>query len=128
MENKSITSLLRGRTLLKEVASESDKDRTWVKISLQNELMPAYPFRTEPNAMIGHSPYSNICNESDAKFKIRTSSFLAEDIENEFDPSYDNVGEYIKLDSIDALITYLSASNLKLDDFIDSSDVDDYPL
>ena len=128
MENKNIILLLQGRVLLQEVDSENEEYRAWVELSLQDELKPAYPFRTEPNAMIGHSPYSKVCDESNAKFKIRKSYFLAEDIENDFDPSYDRVGKYIKLGSIDELLMHLKYNDIKLDDFIDASNVDDYPL
>lgn len=128
METKNMILLLQGRALLQEVDAENEEYRAWVELSLQDELKPAYPFRTEPNAMIGHSPYSNICDESNAKFKIRKSYFLAEDIENDFEPSYDRVGEYVKLGSIDELTIYLKDNGLRLDDFIDASNVDDYPL
>ncbi|EHB41267.1 hypothetical protein SEENIN0B_01118 [Salmonella enterica subsp. enterica serovar Infantis str. SARB27] len=63
-----------------------------------------------------------------AAFKLRKSSFLASDIENYFDPSYEMVGNYIKLNTIDDLIIYLGENKLSIDDFVDSSQVDDYPL
>ncbi|PXW44978.1 hypothetical protein DFO54_10711 [Erwinia sp. AG740] len=78
--------------------------------------------------MLGGSPYANSCNESDAKFKLRVSHFLAEDIENELDPSYDRVGSYTYLDSIDELMKQLSKYSVELEDFIDVNKVDDYPL
>ncbi|ENX5421858.1 TPA: hypothetical protein SMP81_003766 [Proteus mirabilis] len=128
MNDKNIIVLLKGKTLLKELSLNDEEYRAWLEIVLQDKVKPAYPFRTEPNAMIGHSPYSNICDESKAKFKVRTSYFLTSDIENGFDPSYDRVGKYIYLSSIDELFNYLNAKNLKVDDFIDSSMDDDYPL
>lgn len=120
--------LLQGRTLLKELNLDNSEYRAWLELSLQDDLKPAYPFRTEPNAMIGYSPYSNICDESNAKFKVRISYFLAEDIANSFESSYDRVGKYINLNSMAELFDYLIKNNFKLDDFIDSLDDDDYPL
>lgn len=125
---KNTILLLRGRTLLKELKLDNGEYRAWLEISLKDDLKPAYPFRIEPYAMIGQSPYSNICDESNAKFKVRISYFLAEDIANSFDPSYDEVGKYINLNSMEELFDYLIKNNFKLDDFIDSSDADDYPL
>lgn len=128
MNDKNIIFLLKGKTLLKELSLNDEEYIAWLEIVLQDKVKPAYPFRTEPNAMIGHSPYSNICDESEAKFKVRTSYFLTSDIENGFDSSYDRVGKYIYLSSIDELFNYLNAKNLKFDDFIDSSMDDDDPL
>ncbi|HFQ7061202.1 hypothetical protein [Citrobacter freundii] len=128
MKHKNIDYLLRGRTLLLEVTSDSIDCRTWVELSLLDELKPIYPFRTDNYAMLGNSPYSNYCEYDMAAFKLRKSSFLVSDIENDFDPSYDMVGEYIKLNTVDDLIKYLDENKLSIDDFIDSSHVDDYPL
>ncbi|MEX2940817.1 hypothetical protein [Serratia fonticola] len=120
--------LLSGKCLLKEINSLKDDCRTWVEISLQDNLKPIYPFRTEPYAMVGKSSYANKCDKDEAKFKIRVSSFLSSDIENEYDPSYDFVGKYENIDSLEELDTYLDSIGLKLDDFIDSSRDDEYPL
>ncbi|WP_245956763.1 hypothetical protein [Edaphovirga cremea] len=128
MKHESIDSLLRGRTLLLEVAPEDADYRTWIELSLQDELKPAYPFRTDSYAMLGNSPYSNHCDHNIAAFKLRKSSFFASDIENDFDTSYDKVGSYIKLNTLDELIKYLSENKLLIDDFTDSSNIDDYPL
>ncbi|WP_254656583.1 hypothetical protein [Salmonella enterica] len=128
MKHKNIDSLLRGRTLLLEVVSDSIDYRTWIEVSLLDELKPTYPFRTDSYAMLGNSPYSNCCDYNMAAFKLRKSSFLASDIENYFDPSYEMVGNYIKLNTIDDLIIYLGENKLSIDDFVDSSQVDDYPL
>lgn len=128
MKHKNIDHLLRGRTLLLEVASDSIDYRTWVEVSLVDELKPIYPFRTDSYAMLGNSPYSNYCDYDKAAFKLRKSSFLASDIKNDFDPSYDMVGNYIKLNTVDDLIRYLDENKLSIDNFVDSSHVDDYPL
>ena len=128
MTKNNIMLLLQGQSLLKEIDSERDEYRAWVEVALQDDFKPAYPFRTEPYAMIGHSAYFNSCHESEAKFKIRTVYFLRDDIENNYDPCYDQVGEYIKLNSIDILISYLQDHGLQLDYFLPSSIVDDYPL
>ncbi|WP_338804619.1 hypothetical protein WDV76_04530 [Xenorhabdus griffiniae] len=124
----NINALLSGRTLLAEIQPKKEEDRSWIEISLQDELKPSYPFRTEPYAMLARSPYANKCDESNAKFKLRISSFLASDIENGFDPSYDSVGDYIKFNSLIELENYLNSINVMLDSFVDSSDDDDYPL
>jgi len=128
MKHKNIDYLLRGRTLLLEVPSDSIDYKTWVELSLLDELKPIYPFRTDSYAMLGNSPYSNYCEYDMAALKLRQSSFLVSDIENDFDPSYDMVGDYIKLNTVDDLIKYLDENKLSIDDFIDSSHVDDYPL
>jgi len=78
--------------------------------------------------MLGHSPYSNCCDLDSAAFKLRKSSFLVSDIENEFDPSYDDVGDYMEINTVDELNKYLDDNDLSLDNFVDSSDVNDYPL
>ncbi|MCG8709102.1 hypothetical protein JHU04_002334 [Brenneria sp. 4F2] len=108
--------------------TENTDDRAWIELSLQDELKPSHPFRTEPGSMLGHSPYANLCNESVARFKLRTSYFLAKEIECGLDPSYDRVGSYIYLNSQDELIAKLSTYSLGLNDFIDANKTDDYPL
>ncbi|WP_240503876.1 hypothetical protein [Lonsdalea iberica] len=128
MESKNLINLLQGKILIKEFNGGDDDYRSWIELSLQDNLRPSYSFRTEPGAMLGGSPYANSCNESDAKFKLRVSHFLAEDIENELDPSYDRVGSYTYLDSIDELMKQLSKYGVELKDFIDINKVDDYPL
>ncbi|QTF10886.1 hypothetical protein HC231_19565 [Brenneria izadpanahii] len=113
---------------MKEFNEGNDDYRSWIELSLQDDLKPSYPFRTEPGAMLGGSPYSNSCNESDAKFKLRVSHFLAEDIENGLDPSYDRVGNYIYFYSIDELMEQLSKYGIELKDCVDLNKVNDYPL
>lgn len=120
--------LLSGKCLFKEINPLKDGCKTWVELSLQDNLKPVYPFRTEPYAMIGQASYANKCNKDKARFKLRVSSFLASDIENEYDPSYDFVGKYECIDSLDELGVYLKNIGLELDDFIDSSKDDEYPL
>ncbi|MBS5774018.1 MAG: hypothetical protein KHW84_13365 [Enterobacter cloacae] len=102
--------------------------RTWVEVSLKDELKPSYPLRVDAYAMVGHSPYFNQSNKEDSKFKIRISSFLSSDIENEYDPSYKYVGRYEEISSIDELKTRLSNLNINLEEFVDSSQDTAYPL
>lgn len=128
MKYKNIDNLLRGRMFLLEVASGSIDYRTWIEVSLVDELKPIYPSRTDSYAMPGNSPYSNYCDYDRTAFKLRKSSFLASDIENDFDPSYDMVENHIKLNTVDDLIRYLDENKLSIDKFVDSSHVDDYPL
>jgi hypothetical protein len=128
MKNKNIDALLRGRTLLLEIASDNEICRTWLELSLQDKLKPSYPFRIDDYAMLGYSPYSNYCDLDSAAFKLRKSSFLVSDIENKFDPSYDDVGDYLEINTVDELNKYLDDNNLSLDNFVDSSGVNDYPL
>ena len=128
MKNKNFDALLRGRTLLLEITSDNEICRTWLELSLQDKLKPSYPFRIDDYAMLGHSPYSNCCDLDSAAFKLRKSSFLVSDIENEFDPSYDDVGDYMEINTVDELNKYLDDNDLSLDKFVDSSDVNDYPL
>ncbi|WP_326899388.1 hypothetical protein P8F81_14505 [Kosakonia cowanii] len=125
---KNIDKLLSGKTLLREVSPLMPEYRTWVEVSLKDELKPSYPLRVDAYAMVGHSPYFNQSNKEDAKFKIRISSFLSSDIENEYDPSYKYVGRYEEISSIDELKTRLSNLNINLEEFVDSSQDTAYPL
>ncbi|MHA8115688.1 hypothetical protein ACX122_21860 [Kosakonia cowanii] len=125
---KNIDKLLSGKTLLREVSPLMPEYRTWVEVSLKDELKPSYPLRVDAYAMVGHSPYFNKCNKEDAKFKILISSFLSSDIENEYDPSYKYVGRYEEISSIDELKTRLSNLNINLEEFADSSQDTAYPL
>ncbi|WP_225975673.1 hypothetical protein [Kosakonia cowanii] len=124
----NLNKLLSGKTLLKEISPLMPEYRTWVEISLTDELKPSYPFRVDDYAMIGRSPYANQCNKEDAKFKIRISSFLESDIDNEYDPSYDYVGKYETIASLNQLEIKLSDLQVSLEEFIDSSEDDEYPL
>ncbi|MGF6437722.1 hypothetical protein [Kosakonia sp. 1610] len=125
---KNIDKLLSGKTLLREVSPLMPEYRTWVEVSLKDELKPSYPLRVDAYAMVGHSPYFNQSNKEDSKFKIRISSFLSSDIENEYDPSYKYVGRYEEISSIDELKTRLSNLNINLEEFVDSSQDTAYPL
>lgn len=125
---KNIDKLLSGKTLLREVSPLRPEYRTWVEVSLKDELKPSYPLRVDAYAMVGHSPYFNQSNKEDSKFKIRISSFLSSDIENEYDPSYKYVGRYEEISSIDELKTRLSNLNINLEEFVDSSQDTAYPL
>lgn len=128
MENKNLNALLQGRILLLETSADEDEHITWIELSLQDEIKPKYPFRTEHYAMKGMSPYANSCKPEDAAFKLRISIFLRTDIENEYDPSYDGVGDYIFIESLDKLLDYLKLRNINLHEFVDSSKVEGYPL
>jgi len=125
---KNIELLLKGKILLKEIEPESNKFRTWIEILLQDDLQPAYPMRTEPYAMLGHSKYQNTCNPDKARFKVRVASFLVSDIENDFDPSYDWVSDFQHINSTEELKDYLKKYNLNIEDFSDASFDDEYPL
>ncbi len=123
-----IKTLLQGRTLVSEIKSDTPQSRTWIELSLQDHLIPAYPLRTEPYSMIGHSPYADQCRIEETRFKARLNTFNAEDIEQALDPSYDRVGSFRALESIAELKVFLSKNSLVLEDFVDASDVDEYPL
>lgn len=128
MESNNLNALLKGRTLLLEIKSDDSEYRTWIELSLQNAMKPKHPFRTDNYAMISTSPYTNPCKLEDAAFKLRISKFLASDIENEYDPSYDGVGDYIFIESPEKLLEQLKLNNISLCDFVDSSKVEEYPL
>ncbi|OCT25987.1 hypothetical protein A6E19_10530 [Pseudomonas putida] len=102
--------------------------RAWIELSLQDHLIPTYPFRVEPYSMIGQSPYANQCRIEDARFKIRLNIFNIEEIEQDLDPSYDRLGNFKILESVDELMEFLNENNLTLEDFIDASSVEEYPL
>ncbi|WP_323868505.1 hypothetical protein [Xenorhabdus szentirmaii] len=125
---QKIDLLLSGKILLKEIKSPHEDYRTWIDVSLLDNLKPSYPFRTEPYAMLSLSNFSKRYELSKAKFKLRTASFLCSDIENQFDPNYDNVGNYIIINSLEELEAYLVSFNLNINDFTDTSYDDDYPL
>ena len=124
----NLKRLLSGKILLKEISPLMPGYRKWAEISLIDELKPSYPFRVDEYAMRGHSPYSNVCSKDEAKFKLRISSFLASDIDNEYDPSYDHVGKYEIIASLNELQIRLSILHVNLEQFINSSEDDEYPL
>ncbi|MFB6362863.1 hypothetical protein ACFCP7_02230 [Paenibacillus elgii] len=120
--------LLRGKALLHKLSPGDPLCRMWIEISLRLEALPPYPFRTEPNAMLGHSNYAPRCREQDARFQLRKASFLSSDLEHGFDPSYDRVEDYNQLDSVAALQGHLAVLGVRLEDFTEASNVEEYPL
>lgn len=123
-----IRTILQGQTLVYEIKSDTPKCRAWIELSLQDHLIPAYPFRAEPYSMIGHSPYTNQCRIEDARFKTRLNIFNIEEIEQDLDPSYDRLGNFKTLESVDELMEFLNNNNLTLEKFIDTSSVEEHPL
>ncbi len=66
-----------------------------------------------------------------AKMKLSLNCeyhLLASDIENKYDPSYDYVGEYEIIVSLNEFQTRLSTLHVNLEQFINSSEDDEYPL
>ena len=100
----NLNTLLSGKVLLKEISPLMPGYRTWIEISLIDELKPSYPFRLDEYAMIGHSPYANECNKDDY------------------------VGKYEIIASLNELKTRLSTLHVNLEQFINSSEDDEYPL
>lgn len=128
MNCKNLDNLMKGNILLCELRASTPADRVWLELSLLEDLVPDYPFRTEPYAKIGHSPYFNKCSVERAQFRIRESTFNAQDIEHGLEPSYDRVGPYQTIESWDSLLKFLELRGLSLEHFVDASTSDDYPL
>lgn len=61
------------------------------------------------------------------QFKMRISSFLKEDIDNEWDPNYDKVGKFKFFESLEALNDELNEMGIDINKFYDSSK-SRYPL
>lgn len=61
------------------------------------------------------------------QFKMRISSFMKEDIDNEWDPNYDKVGKFKFFESFEALNDELNAMNIDINKFYNSSK-SRYPL
>lgn len=61
------------------------------------------------------------------QFKMRISSFLKEDIDNEWDPNYDKVGKFKFFESLEALNDELNEMSIDINKFYDSSK-SRYPL
>jgi hypothetical protein len=120
-----VEKLLKGVVLVKEVAAPASR-RAWIEVALHDEDMPAYPLRTPPYAMTSISPFQ-LHASPESRFKVRTSSFDAEEIRQGLDPSYDDVGVYVVVDSLQALNAYLAERGVALNDFVESSQTD-YPL
>ncbi|CAI3949171.1 unnamed protein product [Commensalibacter communis] len=53
--------LLSGKNLVLQSKSEATDYITWLELSLQDQLKPIYPLRTDNYAMLGHSKYHYIC-------------------------------------------------------------------
>jgi hypothetical protein len=133
MQKDNLTHLLKGCVLVKELISNDKRFRTWLEISLQIQVDPSFTLVKgrlvmdwDENFLPEHK--KKICEKSEAKFKVRQNSFLIEDIENGFDPSYEWVGEFKYINSIDDLFSYLAKNNLNLDDFELPTWDNDYPL
>lgn len=124
--SQNIDKLLKGRILVKEVSAPSSEKRTWIEVALHSEDLPAYPFRTEPYAMTSASPYRPMADVQ-SRFKVRTSTFDAEEIRQGYDPSYEEVGDYEVVDSLQRLETYLAIRGIAIDDMADSAQTE-YPL
>lgn len=122
---EAIKKLLKGAVLVTGVAAPASR-RAWIEVALHDEDMPAYPLRTPPYAMTSISPFQ-LHASPESRFKVRTSSFDAEEIRQGLDPSYDDVGVYVVVDSLQALNAYLAERGVALNDFVESSQTD-YPL
>lgn len=61
------------------------------------------------------------------QFKMRISSFIKEDIDNEWDPNYDKVGKFKFFESLEALNDELNEMSIDINKFYDSSK-SRYPL
>ena len=117
--------LLKGAVLVTETAAPASR-RAWIEVALHHEDVPPYPLRTPPYAMTSISPFRRQASPN-SRFKVRTSSFDADEIRHGLDPSYDDVGVYVVVDSLQALNAYLAERGVALDDFVESSQTD-YPL
>ena len=118
--------LLKGRILVKELVTSTPERRSWIEVALHEDDLSEYPLRTPPYAMNSVSPY--VVEASPAsRFKVRTSSFDAEEIRQGYDPSYDDVGEYEMVESLRQLQAYLAKRGVALDDLVESS-LTEYPL
>ncbi|WP_066802367.1 hypothetical protein [Moraxella oblonga] len=61
------------------------------------------------------------------QFKMRISSFIKEDIDNEWDPNYDKVGKFKFFESLESLNDELNEMSIDINKFYDSSK-SRYPL
>ena len=121
-----LRELLQGRTLVRERIATDPGERTWIEIRLTRGARPAYPLRTPPHAMLGNSKFQPACPPEQASFELRYATFSRADIEQAFDPNYDQVGEYIHIPSVTALKDFLAREQLDIEDFIDAG-ATDYP-
>lgn len=81
----AVEKLLKGAVLVKEVAAPASR-RAWIEVALHDEDVPPYPLRTPPYAMTSISPFQQQATR-DSRFKVRTSSFDADEIRQGLDPS-----------------------------------------
>lgn len=123
----SLDRVLSGRIVVCEVASDVAGKRRWLQLQLQDVSRPSYPLRTPPNAMLGLAAFWPSVAKENARFKLRTSDFDAEDVASGMDPSYDGVGEYVEFESYADLVAWLRIQGVCLEEFVDSAGTD-YPL
>lgn len=122
----NVDRLLQGCILVKELSPPSPTRRVWIEVALHDDDVPAYPLRTPPYSMTSTSPFKQRANP-ESRFKVRASSFDAEEIRQGYDPSYDGVEEYKVIESLQRLKAYLADRGVAIDDLVESS-LTDYPL
>ena len=128
LNSPKLKELLLNTTLVKEINSESESERTWIEIRLSPYApRPTYPFRTEPNAMLFLSKFWIPCPPEKASFRLRYATLQKEDIENQYEPDDRKVGKYIDIPSIMELEKILKEKKINIDEFVDSRDTE-YPL
>ena len=121
----AVEKLFKGAVLVTETAAPASR-RAWIEVALHDDDLPPHPLRTPPYAMTSISPFQQQASP-DCRFKVRKSSFDADEIRQDLDPSYDDVGVYVVVGSFQALNAYLAERGVALDDFVESSQ-SDYPL
>lgn len=122
----SVDRLLKGHIMVTEVAPPAPGKRTWIEVALHEDDLPDYPFRKPPYAMTSGSRFEGKASP-ESRFKVRISTFKANDIEKGYDPSYDNVGDYIVLSNINEVASYLASHGSSIDKLVESSTTE-YPL
>ena len=115
----AVEKLLKGQILVRKLPAPPSRAR-WLEVGLHHDDMPPHPLRTPPYAMTSISPFQQQATR-DSRFKVRTSSFDADEIRQGLDPSYDDVGVYVVVGSYEALNAYLAERGVALDDFVESS-------
>jgi hypothetical protein len=126
--DENLDILLKGGSLVFEIPPQIDGQRSWLEISIDAESIPPYPLRLPPNAMLQGSPYLPKLAIESAIFKLRKSSFSAEDIVMGFDPSCDKVGKYQHYKSLHELFLALQAENVHFENFVKDTADSAYPL
>ena len=104
--------LLKGGNLIREISPRSERQRTWLEISIDAKSIPPYPLRLPPNAMRQGSPWLPKMAIESAIFQLRKSAFSAKDIAMGYEPSYDKVGKYQGYKSLQELCAALQAENV----------------